>query len=51
MKDRPACPRQKSAGGGKGKAVKGSYRRTPSPASKDSQFVPQHDNLGFLPLV
>jgi hypothetical protein len=34
-------PRQKSAGSGKDKAVNGCYRRAPSLATKDGQFVPQ----------
>ena len=48
---RPARVRQQSAGSGKHKAIKGWYRRAPGLAPKDGQFVPQHDDFQFLPLV
>jgi hypothetical protein len=48
---RPARPRKKSAGSGKYKSVKDCYRRALVVPPKDGQFVAQHDDFQFLPLV
>ena len=48
---RPAHARHKPAGSGKEKPVNGRYRRALGLAVQDGQFVPQHDDFQFLPLV
>ena len=48
---RPAHARQKPAGSSKERPVAGGDRRAAGLAPKDGQFVPQHDDFQFLPLV